>query len=51
MSTENNDKYESREEVLETVTRKRDLSGANLSGLDLYGDRANRAQDGGRQFK
>jgi uncharacterized protein YjbI with pentapeptide repeats len=35
MSTENNDKYESREEVLEIATRERDLSGANLSGLDL----------------
>ena len=35
MSTEINNKYESREEILETLSRKRDLSGANLSGLDL----------------
>ena len=35
MSAEDINKYESRDEVLETVSRKGDLSGANLSGLDL----------------
>lgn len=37
MSAEETGRLESREEVVETVRRKRDLSGTDPSGLDLAG--------------
>ncbi|MFC2037253.1 pentapeptide repeat-containing protein [Chloroflexota bacterium] len=37
MSAETTDRFESREQVAETLRQNRDLSGADLSGLDLAG--------------
>ncbi len=37
MSIEDTNKFESREQIAESLLQQRDLSGADLSGLDLSG--------------